>query len=281
MSGAMAGAVTPRRPDQGDPGPSTGLGGGFRSGILRARLVIVSGANGGVFVYSNTAAAGNLVASMVAGATTDSAGNEILADVTDYARAGSPIQAVQLTSGTILFSTAASQAGPYLGRATIEWDTVNNQLLISPGGLPIALNGPLVSTAGNIQVVEGNWVFNPGFTVAASDPNNPGTADPWHAVQLDGTWTAGNPAPSYRLLPDGNLQLTGLATHAAITTETALNSGTPLVAPYVPATNKNYQGNRAGGTAGAEIKSTGVIFAEPNGVSSTSVDITGIVPLNL
>lgn len=266
----MAGAVTPRRPDQGDPGPSTGLGGGFRSGILRARVVIVSGVNEGVFVYNGPPALGNLIASITSADGIDVYGNAFVHGVVSYFPSAAPPRAVQLGSPNaapgITFLQAATVAGPWTDVVQLVGDPATAALVV--------INN--LSVANNLDVAL-------QLTATGGTAGSPTliTTDTWHPLALDAGWTAGSPAPSVRLLPDGNLQLTGLATHAAITTETALNSGTPLVAPYVPATNKNYQGNRAGGTAGAEIKSTGVVFAEPNGVSSTSVDITGTVPLNL
>ena len=104
--------------------------------------------------------------------------------------------------------------------------------------------------------------------------------DTWHTITLDANWTAGSPAPQYRLLPDGNLQLAGKATHASFSTETALNSSNPIPSAYRPVSDKKiYQGNRAGGFSGAAIDTTGIVYGEPNGTSSTVCDLTGVVDL--
>lgn len=119
-----------------------------------------------------------------------------------------------------------------------------------------------------------------GPVVAVKPGSTPAAAETWHTVTLDAGWTAGSPAPQYRLLSDGNIQLAGKASHAAITTETALNSSNPIPSSYRPVSNKKvYQGNRAGGITGAALDTTGIIYAEPSGVSGTVIDLTGIVDL--
>lgn len=247
-------------------------------GTIIAGQFIGTGEGKEVIIYAGLPAADNVVASVISAAATDSHGNDLLIGTTSYHKfAANSFGAANVGGGFVTFYTSAVGMNTWSPSGSLEagsfTDIHGKQNVVSaPGGMLIGSLG--IDSSGIVQTA---------LTATAGTAAQPTliTTDTWHAITLDAGWIAGTPAPSYQLLPNGWLGLTGVATHAAITTETAINNGNPLPAQYRPATNKNYQGNRAGGTAGALIKTTGVLFAEPNGVSSTSVDITGAIPLDL
>lgn len=169
----------------------------------------------------------------------DGFGNNVPQGTTNYF-SGTSYAALTIVNGGIVVYEATTQAGP--------WSLVQS-----------------------LQFEGGNIVLSPGTYIIV---------DGWHPITLDSGWTAGSPVPQYKFTNEGNIQLAGMATHAAMTTETALNSSNPLPARYRPVTDKKiYQGNRAGGLTGAALNTTGIVYAEPNGVSATTLDLTGMTDL--
>lgn len=115
--------------------------------------------------------------------------------------------------------------------------------------------------------------------LVAMEPGSPGTEEVWHPITLDSGWStvSGHPVPSYRLLPDGNVQLSGYASHAAWTGTTTLNSSNPLPSAYRPATEPYFVGdiNRAA----YEITSSGVIQVLYNSaLNNTQIEMHAIYP---
>jgi hypothetical protein len=86
---------------------------GSSTGIVRAREVIVSGSNGGVFVYSGKPAAGNMIASITGSAGTDSYGNSYYAGLSSYSTLGGFPSAININGGGISFYQATSSIPPY------------------------------------------------------------------------------------------------------------------------------------------------------------------------
>jgi hypothetical protein len=72
------GGLPTRRPDQTRNPPPSGTQPGSSAGIVRARLVIVSGAAGGVFVYNGTPGPGNPPILSATSGTTDPYGNVVI-----------------------------------------------------------------------------------------------------------------------------------------------------------------------------------------------------------
>jgi hypothetical protein len=123
----MPAGLPPPRPDQGyKPGGSPMAPGS--PNIIRARLVIVSGTNSGLFVYNGTPGSGNLVASVAPPATTvDPFGNAVHGGgFAVYSGGG---QAANLTSGILSFTLNAAQFAP----ATVEALASAGELGISSG----------------------------------------------------------------------------------------------------------------------------------------------------
>lgn len=98
------------------------------TGILTARIVIVSGATGGIFIYSGTPALGNLVSSDVGTSSGfDTFGNEFLGPgLTSYLHLGGIIIAAQYAGSGIGFSFATSPGGPYNITGGLNTDNFGN-----------------------------------------------------------------------------------------------------------------------------------------------------------
>lgn len=117
-----------------------------------------------------------------------------------------------------------------------------------------------------------------GTVITATDPVN-GGPETWHPITLDAGWSvvAGHAAPQYRLKADGDVEFAGAVSRTSFTATTAINSGSPLAAPYVPGHAKVYRGsNVPDGSAPVELDSTGVLRARASAsAASTIAEIDG------
>lgn len=100
----------------------------FNNIVIRNGTVI----SGTQLFYSGTPAAGNLIASIAATASTDAFGNAYLAGVAAY-RTTAPFFAAQLIAGSIAFYSAAALSGPWVNAAQIGTDA-SNDILLTPTG---------------------------------------------------------------------------------------------------------------------------------------------------
>lgn len=98
----MPAGLPPPRPDQGFAPTGAPMAPGSQGGIVRARLVIISGTDGALLVYSAAPAAGDLTASIAGQPGTDSKGNPYQEGVTSYDTATGIW--VQLDGGSVNFS---------------------------------------------------------------------------------------------------------------------------------------------------------------------------------
>ena len=170
---------------------------------------------------------------------------------------------------------------------------VNGQIRLTyqPSGGPVLLCS-IASAAGTDQFGTGypaGGQLGAALTVTGAVTATGGTAaaptlittDSWHVLPLAAGWTtlAGHPVPSYRLLPDGNVQLTGFAQHAAFNGVVAINTGA-LPAAYLPATIQAIAG--IGNEPGLIAITTGGVV-ETSGFAAGSVQATfnGTYPVNL
>lgn len=147
------------------------------SGTFRAGNTLIK--SSGLFVYSGTPAAGNLVASVVPGSVsvTDSFGNTALAGINSYIWSGGSVQAIsQTTNGALQLGTpaqfsAGTQGGLILttngvagqisllsGKVTAG--EVFSQLILDSQTFSAITNGQLHLHAGKVQlgVQENAWV---------------------------------------------------------------------------------------------------------------------------
>lgn len=140
-------------------------------------------------VYDPSPGPGNLFASFAATAGTDH-GNAYLAGLTVY----TSTTATQFVNGSIVFYTAASQAGPWVQEA-VEFF---GQILTNPSTEGFTLDNISLSgvLASRLQLAQ-------GFSVFASNPSaaNQNTIELWHPMTLLNSWTSGGRiSPEYRLL---------------------------------------------------------------------------------
>jgi hypothetical protein len=108
VSDAGLGGLPAQRPDQLRSNyPPTGVQPGSATGIIRARLVIISGTSGGVFVYNGTPALGNPPIVSITAASTDPYGNAVIPglDVTEGSITGTVITGASITGATITGTT--------------------------------------------------------------------------------------------------------------------------------------------------------------------------------
>jgi hypothetical protein len=117
--------------------------------------------------------------------------------------------------------------------------------------------------------------------IVALDPVALNVAETWHTISLAAGWStvAGQPIPSYRMLPTGVVEVCGVATHAAFTTTTTFAS-VALPVPYHPLGIMVVCGNSLT-EAPLEITTSGNMSAFPGGVSCTACRFSGIYPVNL
>ena len=218
----------------------------------------------GMFLYSEPVVngvpvAGSLIASITPAGGTDGGGNAYYAGINSYYDNNGDY--ANLFGYTLGFSASnGGYAGIYL---------VPSEVL-------------------TYLYVEGDGAYF-GGSIYAKDPAS-SSANPnpetWHTVTLGSPWTAesGYAAPSYRLLPDGNLQLTGCANFGSVTTGNAnLNSASPIPAEYRPLTTKTIGRYSAEGSRGfIQITSSGVIeMLASTTYPAQFAEIDAVIPLNL
>jgi hypothetical protein len=192
-------ASQPGIDDYGNPFPQ-GIyaGAGVIEGPTFVGLDFIINASG-YFAYSGTPAFGNLAASVTPGNGTDAYGNAYIAGHTSYSP-GSPCYAQQLDTGSLIWYTATTEAGPWTPGPFIETTlSVGSNLILSAG------NGVYLGASANCVWADGIQQFQlptgSGPFVASEtwhDVSN-GTGvtarvkmTPWNAVWLDvqATWTA-------------------------------------------------------------------------------------------
>jgi hypothetical protein len=145
-------------------------------------IVVAGGAGSGIFVYSPSAGAGNLVASIAGSAGTDPYGNAYPAGIMDQTGAGG-LQTVIHDAGITMSKNSGVLAPPII---TLVDNTV----------------GPP-----NTTVVRSGSITTP--VVIGTTPVT-GLAETWHALTPLGTgYAAGTPAPQYRMNALGNVELAG------------------------------------------------------------------------
>jgi hypothetical protein len=194
------GGLPARRPDQTRDYPPTGVQPGSGN-VVRARLIIISGTAGGLFVYDGTPALGNPPIVSATAASTDPYGNPVTPglDVTQGSITGTLISASQIDGTTI---TGSVFEGTNF--------TLNDDGLFIYSGAP---GSPLVASvaAADGTDTEGNAYLD-GFASYAE------AGGAWYASQLYGGdlafWIAPSAAGPWtqqgevQVSPAGNLLLT-------------------------------------------------------------------------
>lgn len=189
-----AGYVPPSLPGQAAGSPSQ---------IVRARQVIVSGPNGGVFTYSPSVGAGNLVATSGTVAGTDPYGNIYLAGHSVYASGF----AASLQAGDLSF---------YLGSLAAGW-TFQGDILISLIDGHLIFNftttevGGALTVDGNLTVV-GTASINGSTSVGFPNPNATSTNGLANG-QIAGTSGAASAGTAHTHGPGSYAVTSGLHSH--------------------------------------------------------------------
>ena len=172
--GMVRGGVPPMRPDQANqPTSRAGSGPAPQPSTITARRVIIAGPGNLVLAYTPTVAAGNLVASISATSTTDSAGNTVFAGVTAYGPGGLGVVAMSLVGGALIGRTAVTEAGP--------WTLLGSLATSSAAGFGWSMSTGLIATALELlnlgstpaAPATGGALFGAGTTlkVSSSDGN--------------------------------------------------------------------------------------------------------------
>jgi hypothetical protein len=277
--------------------PTPGVQPGTTQPVVIANLVIIFGPTGkisGLFVYQpgTTPAAGNPPIAWIAAASADPYGNTIQPGMFLAELASSGNALAGLLWNTIvgsepllaLFPDATvgfSGNSPFILGRVFNRGAVNELLSLAMGGGGTAGTGSPVQVEAFSQSKDGTVLGHVSFYdwastdlicdvnvdgIIAADPDSANTLETWHAISLDSGWSVGAITPSYRLLPDGNLQLKGQATRSGIAGSANVNNGHPLPAAYrPPGTVDYYAYETAFNRAHMSINSSGVITASSSG----------------
>jgi len=227
--------------------------------ITGAQL-IGDGSGEEVMIYTGTPATGNLIASVSSKSGTDGHSNAYEDGIASYGpNKGIAQLAANQTSGVpyvVLYPSGATHLaeppqinGTWNGPASEEQEVLNlysgyttdntNQCWFylesadysgtytAEAGLTIANNAIWTATSDYLQIQSPMWATNPSTN----------GYETWHTITLDAHWitVSGYPSPRYRLLPDGNLQLSGIAQYTGTATGTvSMNSSNPLPSGWQP-----------------------------------------------
>lgn len=285
------GGLPPRRPDQQhDPAPPAVPTGA--NAVFKGRLVVISGTaadgSSGLFVYSPTPAAGNLVASITSVAGSDSFGNAFFAGITSYDPHGTT-DVVNIVNGMVQFTQTGSTNQP----AFLQW--ANASLTIqgaaAPTGFGIAAQVILAAgvTEGTVRI---NSSDGSPARLVTTEPNNFGVTTAWHSLSgFAAGWSVGI-AVQYRFSPMTELLLdVHDLVHDGVTANpdgtTILSSGNGLPASFVsqasmrfPAYCNTLRAPAATSGAALEVEPDGSIQCYGMAVAATRVDAHPSLPLD-
>jgi hypothetical protein len=202
VSMAGRGGLPEPRPDQQRNFPPAGVQPGSFSGIIRARVIIVSGAGGGVFVYNGTPALGNppVLAIVAPGVTTDPFGNAVNAVLNIGSLSGAHFGVDQF--GNVYMANAA-------GTTTIYMSPTSNVIEFFPTGTGA---GPAISIGSIAGTDQFGHTFPAGialaglpFLIYSGTPAAGNLIGSWSPVST--TDTFGNPVPQGLNVAQGTLNV--------------------------------------------------------------------------
>ena len=166
-------------------------------------------------------------------------------------------------------ATSALQVQNTAGSVILNADTTDNTITLGNGSSTINLDGIVAP-------------FTSG-TISAIEPGTTSTPETWHTITLASGWSTvgGQPNPSYRLLPDGMVEITGTATHASFSSATALAPSGAIPTGYDPTYTEQFVSAATPGDASIEITTSGGINCEPPSSGTTYCRFDGTYPLGL
>lgn len=305
-----AGGLPAPRPDQVQMPTGDALQAGSTS-TTRARFVIVSGANGAIFIYNGAPALHTLIGAWAAAAGSDAFTNPYQKDLGVYAGVNTGYINVSSTGGSggntaILFfpgSTAHVTLKPQIfaganapGAANeaeflvLTSGTASNNddaqiQLISKsadGTVPAVINQIMGGTVLS-QLFKTQWNIGVPISCTLGTSTTPTliTTDSWHPMSLLANWSTlgGQPIPSYKLGIENRVHFNGAAQFNANINNTALATALP-VGIYRPLTQIYIGG--APGSAGLQVSSNGGLVAEVDaGQATVFCNFCGSIPLDL
>ena len=265
----------------------------------------------GIFFYSGTPAAGNLVLSIAPSAGSDTFGNAypegfniIRASVSSGTQVGLSTGATNeyLPGSIIPYIENQGGANEFYFMAHRGPVNVNqkDQTYVLHTSSASDLSSPAQGYMVYVDTTGGQntvcfWDYH-GFTIyvassitavkpgTGTSVSNAAVPETWHSVTGDSGWTAvsGYSGIQYRLKADGNVQFTGAAQHTSLTTTTAINSSNPLATAYRPATIKILSsGNSPLSRLMVEYRTDGILYALANASSpATIAEVDKAVPLS-
>jgi hypothetical protein len=282
----------------------------FNNGVFRGYII-----GGALYIYAGAPALANPPIFSVSGLTVDPEGNTIYPGIWagqygGAAQAGLnvtgtvgelslPVGTVSMSvqprvasgisgSGGILEIDGAAEAAT--GKTDYMRQTFNSYSVAGSGAQWFVTY--IDANGGNNSLIFGNYQGLSLYAVSQLNAVAPGTGtsvtvpavpETWHSVTGDAGWSAvtNYTGIKYRLKADGNIQFTGAAQHASLTSTTAINSSNPLPAAYRPASYKTLDsGNSPLGRLMVEYRTDGILYALANGsAAGTIAEVDKAVPL--
>jgi hypothetical protein len=229
----------------------------------------------GLFYYNGTPGAGDLICAIAPEGTTQDPFGNAVTPVVNIGSATGPHLNIDGFGNLTVFNASGKNVGQWeVGDGSMRFYGTTGP---AAGSLVLAIS-PIAGTDGEANAYAAGLA---GPVTAIQPGSSPNALETWHAITLASGWStvAGQPVPSYRLLADGTVEITGSATHASFAAATALTASGALPAAYRPATTQFVPGCLATDAA-IEITTAGLINAEPP-AATTSCRFNGTYPINL
>jgi hypothetical protein len=261
------------------PTPGTlgyGVQPGTSNGVIQARLVIVSGANGGLFVYSGTPALGNPPIGWVTGTSFIDPYGNVLPEAAGGGGTGTQNAGgfVQMFGNILCIGDADGTFG------SLSADP-GGALELNSGTAPGALNvaGITVAPGAAVGAVSITGAINATSGTAAHPTLI--TTDTWHLMGFLNGWAqqAGNVACQYRLTPTNEVRVVGIMSGNAATARTFAQ----LPAGYRPVSQQPFflQVNAAaGGDVWGQCDTSGNLTVQGAAVAAGTYVFSGMISLD-
>jgi hypothetical protein len=148
---------------------------------------------------------------------------------------------------------------------------------VRDGATNVAITGNIFGTGYNSGAV-----IDVGLVAVTA--GNVNWQAPWYTIVADSGWStvAGYAPLRVRFTPDGNLQVDGLLEYSSnLTSNTPINSGTPIPAQYQPTYNAYFPSGNSGNRAPVQVQPSGVILAlGASGSTNRYAEIHEVIPLS-